>query len=79
MNKIFKEDPVCLNRDLNLKTFNVVPITNRLGSIEWYDNTEPLKGLINREHKRVEQGRDISNARAITAIRKWLQGLPGNE
>jgi DNA-dependent protein kinase catalytic subunit len=56
MNKIFREDPVCLNRDLNLKTFNVVPITNRLGSLEWVDNTQPLKSIIDREHMRVENG-----------------------
>lgn len=56
MNKIFRKDPVCLNRDLNLKTFNVVPITNRLGSLEWVDNTQPLKSIIDREHMRVENG-----------------------
>ena len=33
MNGIFKEDPACQNRDLNLKTFSVIPITNRLGSL----------------------------------------------
>lgn len=43
MNSVFKVDPACQSRDLNLKTFNVVPITNRLGSLEWVDNTEPLK------------------------------------
>ena len=64
MNKIFKEDPACLNRDLNLKTFNVVPITNRLGSFEWVDSTEPLKAIINREHIRVERGCDLNKCRA---------------
>jgi len=33
MNRIFAEDPSCENRDLNIKTFKVVPITNRLGSL----------------------------------------------
>ena len=33
MNRIFAEDPSCENRDLNLKIFKVVPITNRLGSL----------------------------------------------
>lgn len=57
MNKIFKEDPTCLNREIYLKTFSVTPMTNRLGSLEWVNNTEPLKALINREHARLENGR----------------------
>jgi len=54
MNKVFSEDSICLNRDLYLKTFNVVPITNRLGSLEWIDNTQPLKSIVDREHLRTE-------------------------
>lgn len=49
-----------MNRDLHIKTFNVVPITNRLGSLEWVDNTEPLKSIINKEHMRVEGGKDLN-------------------
>ena len=59
MNQIFSEDPACENRDLHLKTFKVVPISNRLGSFEWVDNTEPMKSIISREHIRLEDGRDI--------------------
>lgn len=46
MNGIFTLDPACENRDLNIKTFGVVPMTNRLGCLEWVDNTEPMKALI---------------------------------
>ena len=60
MNTIFSDDPACMNRDLHIKTFNVVPITNRLGSLEWVDNTEPMKNIINREHIRVEGGKDLN-------------------
>ena len=59
MNGIFQTDPACQNRDLNLKTFIVVPITNRLGTLEWIGNTEPMKALISKEHKRIEGGRDL--------------------
>ena len=50
VNNIFKEDSNCQSRNLNLKTFGIVPITNNLGSLEWIDNTEPLKVMIDREH-----------------------------
>lgn len=52
MNKIFATDPTCENRDLRLKTFGVVPISNRLATFEWVDNTEPMKAIISKEHKR---------------------------
>jgi DNA-dependent protein kinase catalytic subunit len=66
INGIFKEDPSCENRDLNIKTFKVVPISNRLGSFEWVDNTEPMKALISKEHKRLENGNDINKSRAYS-------------
>jgi phosphatidylinositol kinase/protein kinase (PI-3 family) len=72
MNSIFKEDSICQSRDLNLKTFEIVPINNRLGSLEWIDDTEPLKQIINREHARVENNLDIRNAPALLAIQNWL-------
>jgi DNA-dependent protein kinase catalytic subunit len=79
MNSIFKDDPACMNRDLNIKTFNVVPITNRLGTLEWVDNTEPMKNIINREHMRLVEGKDLNNSRALNERRKWLKsGIPGN-
>ena len=62
-----------------MKTFNVVPITNRLGVLEWVDCTEPMKNLINREHMRVEGGKDLNQSRALNERRKWLKsGVPGN-
>ena len=79
MNKIFKEDPTCLNREIYLKTFAVTPMTNRLGSLEWVDNTEPLKGLINREHMRLENGKGLSDSRAQAGMLKWLKNLPCNK
>jgi len=78
MNRIFAEDPSCENRDLNLKTFKVVPITNRLGSLEWVDNTEPMKALISKEHKRLENGNDIHQSRAYKQRINWLGKIPGN-
>ena len=78
MNRIFAEDPSCENRDLNLKIFKVVPITNRLGSFEWVDNTEPMKALISKEHKRIDRGNDIHQSRAAEQRISWLKKIPGN-
>ncbi len=72
MNTIFADDSTCMNRDLHIKTFNVTPITNRLGTLEWVDNTEPMKNIINREHMRIEGGKDLNQSRALNERRKWL-------
>lgn len=40
----------CSIRNLKIKTFNVIPITNWLGMLEWVDGTEPLKQVIVWEH-----------------------------
>ena len=79
MNKIFAEDPTCLNREIYVKTFAVTPMTNRLGALEWVDNTEPIKALVNREHARLENGRSLGESRAQAAMMKWLKSLPVNK
>lgn len=79
MNKIFKEDPTCLNREIYLKTFCVTPMTNRLGALEWVDNTEPVKTLISREHARLEKGKSLNESRAQASFIKWLRNLPVNK
>jgi phosphatidylinositol kinase/protein kinase (PI-3 family) len=58
---------------LRIKTFNVVPISDRLGTLEWVGNTEPMKSLISKEHKRTEFGKDIFQSRAYTTRMKWLE------
>jgi len=80
MNKIFASDPACENRDLRLKTFGVVPISNRLATFEWVDNTEPMKAIISKEHKRqVPGGKDIHESPAYQQRVSWLKNLPENK
>lgn len=46
MNIVLRNDPVCSNRLLRLKTYQVVPVTNKVGIIEWVDNTVPYQNLL---------------------------------
>ena len=65
---------------MNLKTFNVVPVTNRLGCLEWVDSTEPLKEIINREHIRMDrQNRNLNQSYQQQKVRQFLQELPDNK
>ena len=54
-------------------------MTNRLGTLEWVDSTEPMKALISKEHKRLEDGRDLHESRAYSQRMNWLRKLPGNK
>jgi DNA-dependent protein kinase catalytic subunit len=46
MNRILQEDPACCQRGLSLTTYNVIPMTPRVGIIEWVQNTKPLKEFL---------------------------------
>eukprot|EP00794_Sanderia_malayensis_P010265 gene10265-11319_t len=46
MNGILIGNAVCSTKTLALKTYQVIPLTSRIGIIEWLDNTEPLKALL---------------------------------
>jgi phosphatidylinositol kinase/protein kinase (PI-3 family) len=61
-----------------LKTFNIVPITNRLGALEWVQNTEPLKEMISRQHKAENKGKDLNESAALLKRRQFLKKLPAN-
>ncbi|KAL8000663.1 putative serine/threonine-protein kinase ATM [Plasmopara halstedii] len=46
MNQIFKADPRCRDQKLSLTTYNVIPMTQEIGLLEWIDGTSTLKGLV---------------------------------
>ncbi|XP_045147611.1 DNA-dependent protein kinase catalytic subunit [Echinops telfairi] len=46
MNVILSRDAACSQRNMQLKTYQVIPMTSRLGLIEWIENTFTLKDLL---------------------------------
>ncbi|GMF30671.1 unnamed protein product [Phytophthora lilii] len=46
MNQILAADPRCRDQRLSLTTYNVVPMTQEIGILEWVDGTSTLKGVI---------------------------------
>lgn len=55
-----------------MSTFQVVPITNRAGVLEWINNTLPLKEIIERK---LNDNKGVAKSRATIAMRKWLHSL----
>ena len=58
MNEILHQDTECMQRHLALRRYQVIPMTPRLGIIEWMSNTTVLKDLIaSRSRKKKEKKR----------------------
>jgi len=49
MNKLLRASPECQRRNLAIKTYHVVPVTQDTGLIQWVMNTEPVKSVLEDE------------------------------
>ncbi|XP_043921659.1 DNA-dependent protein kinase catalytic subunit [Protopterus annectens] len=72
MNIILSQDVACSQRNLQLKTYQVIPMTTRIGLIEWLENTCTLKEfLINNMTE------DERNRKPSAQYSDWLSKLAG--
>ncbi|XP_013395650.1 DNA-dependent protein kinase catalytic subunit-like, partial [Lingula anatina] len=46
MNRVFSQDPDCKPRQYKLRTYQVIPMTTRVGLIEWVNQTKTLKEVV---------------------------------
>lgn len=53
MNEILLRDTYCADRRLSVRTYQVIPMTTRVGLLEWVPGTIPLKELLERQ---IEKG-----------------------
>jgi DNA-dependent protein kinase catalytic subunit len=60
---------------LSLKTFEIVPITKRLGLLEWVSNTEPLRSIIDFELDKHYKIKGIGQTHANHLRKTWLRSL----
>ncbi|CAL1543153.1 unnamed protein product [Lymnaea stagnalis] len=75
MNKVMNSDPACRQRKLQLKTYQVISMTPRVGLIEWMQHTKPLKhflyeALTDEEHKFLESDQGPSRQH-----NRWISKL----
>jgi hypothetical protein len=75
MNRIFQSSPECARSNLSLKTFEIVPITKRLGLLEWVSNTEPLRSIIDFELDKHYKIKGIGQTHANHLRKTWLRSL----
>ncbi|KAK1173766.1 DNA-dependent protein kinase catalytic subunit [Acipenser oxyrinchus oxyrinchus] len=76
MNIILSRDATCSQRNLQLKTYQVIPMTTRIGLIEWLENTCTLKEFL--FHRMTEEERKHS-ARPAESYMEWLSKMAGKE
>jgi len=76
INQILASDANASKRKLRIHTYNVIPMTNRVGIIEWIDGTTPLKKII--EDELVKEGVQNANILKVEAAKihqTWLKQL----
>ncbi|KAL6085809.1 hypothetical protein STEG23_007048, partial [Scotinomys teguina] len=73
MNAILAQDAACSQRNMQLRTYHVVPMTCRLGLIEWIENTITLKDLLLNNMSKEEKVAYNSFSKApIYEYKEWL-------
>ncbi|XP_033988441.1 DNA-dependent protein kinase catalytic subunit isoform X2 [Trematomus bernacchii] len=72
MNILLSHDAACTNRGMQLRTYQVIPITTRIGLIEWMENTCTLKEFLYNTMTDAE--RDTAG-RCVEDYNKWLQTI----
>ncbi|CAF0815340.1 unnamed protein product [Brachionus calyciflorus] len=59
INTLLKSDSKCYQRNLSLKTYQVIPMTTKLALIEWLPETKPLKTIFDNDHVKEAQNKYI--------------------
>nr|XP_008507877.1 PREDICTED: DNA-dependent protein kinase catalytic subunit-like isoform X2 [Equus przewalskii] len=78
MNVILSQDATCSQRSMQLKTYQVIPMTSRLGLIEWIENTFTLKELLLSNMSQEEKAACTSDPKAPPfEYRDWLTKMSG--
>ncbi|XP_042541900.1 DNA-dependent protein kinase catalytic subunit [Dipodomys spectabilis] len=78
MNVILSQDAACSQRNMQLKTYHVVPMTSRLGVIEWIENTLTLKELLLNNMSQEEKAAYMSDPKApVFEYKDWLTKMSG--
>ncbi|XP_056289749.1 DNA-dependent protein kinase catalytic subunit-like [Pseudoliparis swirei] len=70
MNIVLSHDAACTHRGMQLRTYQVIPITTRIGLIEWMENTCTLKDFL--YNTMTDQERERAK-RCVEDHNKWLK------
>ena len=76
MNSLLQGDPASSKRRLHVRTYEVTPMSQELGIIEWVDDTTTLKSIVDEELQSREGGKGVDHLEAKKAYthRDWAGG-----
>ncbi|OXB55687.1 hypothetical protein ASZ78_003819 [Callipepla squamata] len=77
MNIILSRDAACSQRNMQLKTYQVIPMTTRLGLIKWLENTCTLKEFLRNSMTEEEDTNYNSRKGPRSAYTDWLSRMGG--
>ncbi|XP_074649158.1 DNA-dependent protein kinase catalytic subunit-like [Tubulanus polymorphus] len=77
MNEIYSRDWLCSKRKLQLKTYQVIPMTARVGLIEWVKNTKPLFDFLQGAMTEQEKKFYKSGQGPSTCYVNWISRFAG--
>ncbi|XP_027746012.1 DNA-dependent protein kinase catalytic subunit isoform X2 [Empidonax traillii] len=77
MNTILSQDATCSQRNMQLKTYQVIPMTTRLGLIKWLENTCTLKEFLKNSMSEEEDISYNSKKGPRATYSEWLSKMSG--
>ncbi|KAK2527806.1 Prkdc [Columba livia] len=77
MNIILSQDAMCSQRNMQLKTYQVIPVTTRLGLIKWLENTCTLKEFLKNSMSEEEDVNYNSQKGPRATYSEWLYKMSG--
>ncbi|XP_009101121.3 DNA-dependent protein kinase catalytic subunit isoform X1 [Serinus canaria] len=77
MNIILSQDATCSQRNMQLKTYQVIPMTTRLGLIKWLENTCTLKEFLKNSMSEEEDINYYSPRGPRATYSEWLSRMGG--
>ncbi|XP_010572683.1 PREDICTED: DNA-dependent protein kinase catalytic subunit isoform X4 [Haliaeetus leucocephalus] len=77
MNIILSQDATCSQRNMQLKTYQVIPMTTRLGLIKWLENTCTLKEFLKNSMSEEEDINYNSIKGPRATYSEWLSKMGG--
>ncbi|XP_017686738.1 PREDICTED: DNA-dependent protein kinase catalytic subunit isoform X2 [Lepidothrix coronata] len=77
MNIILSQDAACSQRNMQLKTYQVIPMTTRLGLIKWLENTCTLKEFLKNSMSEEEDISYNSKKGPRATYSEWLSKMGG--
>uniref|UniRef100_A0A8V5FUE0 DNA-dependent protein kinase catalytic subunit n=1 Tax=Melopsittacus undulatus TaxID=13146 RepID=A0A8V5FUE0_MELUD len=77
MNIILSQDATCSQRNMQLKTYQVIPMTTRLGLIKWLENTCTLKEFLKNSMSEEESIIYNSKKGPHATYSEWLSKMGG--